>query len=85
MISCEQHDYIEIACMFRYPIKLTMHSGIVIECIAVDTTLNDNKLECIKVDFKEGETLIIIDDIAQLDVCIDNPHFHTISFNLPLA
>lgn len=39
MISCEQHDYIEIVCTFNYPIKLMMKSGQVIEGIALDTQI----------------------------------------------
>ena len=81
MITCDQYDYIEIVCTFRYPIKLTMKSGIVIECIAIDTKLNENKVECIKVNLKGDESLIVLDEISKLEVCVDNPHFHTVSFN----
>ncbi|HFU74774.1 MAG TPA: transcriptional antiterminator, partial [Arcobacter sp.] len=27
MISCHQYDYIEIACMYHYPVALTLKSG----------------------------------------------------------
>ncbi|WP_448245684.1 Rho-binding antiterminator [Thalassotalea agariperforans] len=80
MITCEHHDYIEIVCTFNYPIKLTMKSGVMIECIALDTKLNHNKVECIKVAHQECEKLIILDEIATLEVCIANPHFHSIAF-----
>lgn len=81
MISCEQHDYIEIACTFRYPIKLTMNTGVTIECNALDTKLNESKVECIKISLDQDEKLIVLDDIAILEVRIDNPHFHTICFS----
>ncbi|WP_281559954.1 Rho-binding antiterminator [Thalassomonas sp. RHCl1] len=81
MISCDQHDYIEIVCTFQYPIKLTMKTGIVVECIALDTKLNENRDECIKVDLNGAERLFILDNISVLEVCVDNPHFHTVSFN----
>ncbi len=81
MIPCDQYDYIEIVCTFRYPIELTMKSGIVIECIALDTALNENRVECIKVDLKGAESLVVLDDISILKVCVDNPHFKTVSFN----
>lgn len=80
MISCDQHDYIEIACTFRYPIKLTMNSGVIIECIALDTKLDENKIECIEVSLDDDERLIVLDDIAILEVRIDNPHFHIVCF-----
>lgn len=81
MISCDQYDYIEIVCMFRYSIKLTMKSGIVIDCVALDTKLNENKVECIKVNSKGAECLIVLNDIVTLEICIANPHFQLVSFN----
>jgi len=81
MITCIQYDHIEIVCTFRYPIKLTMKSGIVIECIALDTKLNENRDECIKVDLKGADSLIVLNDISVLEVCVNNPHFQLVSFN----
>ena len=81
MISCDQHDYIEIACTFRYPLKLTMKSGVVIECIAVDTKLNENKAECIKVLINGSDSLVVLTDVASLQVCVENPHFQQVIFN----
>ena len=81
MITCDQHDYIEIVCTFRYPIKLTMKSGAEIECIAFDTKLNENRAECINVIVNGVESLIVLEDISVLDVCVDNPHLRRLSFN----
>jgi len=55
MLTCDQHDYIEIVCTFRYPIKLTMKSGAVIECVALDTARNENSDENMKVDVSGSE------------------------------
>ena len=81
MISCQQYDYIEIACMYRYPIKLTMNSGTVIEAKALDTARNENREECIKVLMDGNEKLIVLDDIAMIEVTQSNPHFQTVSLN----
>ncbi len=81
MISCDQHDYIEIVCTFNYPVKLTMKAGNVIVCTALDTALNDKRAECIKVRLEEDECLIVLDDVSMLEVCVDNPHFHSICFS----
>lgn len=81
MISCEEYDYIEIACMHRYPIKLTMKSGEVLTGIALDTARNESRQECIKLKADGGETLVVLDDIAILDVGVDNPHFERVSFS----
>jgi len=58
-----------------------MKSGIVIECIALDTKLNENRDECIKVDLKGADSLIVLNDISVLEVCVNNPHFQLVSFN----
>ena len=82
MISCNEYDYIEIVCMYRYPIKITLKSGSVVNCIALDTQRNESREECIKVktDAEELETLVKLSNIATLEVCIENPHFKVVSF-----
>lgn len=80
MISCDQHDYIEIVCMYRYPLKLTMRSGTIIEGTALDTQRNDNKDECIKIEYHGNEQLIILSEIKKLEVTEDNPHVKEVLF-----
>lgn len=81
MISCNQHDYVEIVCMYQYPIKLTMKSGEVIECTALDTHYNSARGECIKVNVGGTDSEVIIDKISKLEVCIENPHFKQVCFS----
>ncbi|MDN3682249.1 Rho-binding antiterminator [Vibrio tapetis subsp. quintayensis] len=81
MISCEKYDYIEIACMHRYPIKLTMKAGSVLAGIALDTVRNESRQECLVISDDGGEVLVVLDDIAMLEVGIDNPHFESVSFS----
>jgi len=80
MISCQQYDYIEIACMYRYDIKLTMKSGTLLQAKALDTARNEDNKECIKVMSDEGERLIVLDEITLLEATHSNPHFQTVSF-----
>lgn len=81
MISCDQHDYVEIACTFRYPLKLTMKQGNIIEGIALDTKLNERKVECIKIGVEESERLVVLAEVSILEVCVDNPHFRIVCFD----
>ncbi|MFL1010420.1 Rho-binding antiterminator [Vibrio parahaemolyticus] len=81
MISCEKYDYIEIVCMHRYPIKLTMKSGEVMECTAVDTVRNDVKQECVLVKHDKCEKLVVLDNISLLEVLVDNPHFKSVQIS----
>ncbi len=81
MISCNQHDYIEIVCMYRYPIKLTLKSGEMVEGIAVDTQRDENRAECIKVDIEGVERLVVLEDIKMLEVTAENPHVQRVRFD----
>ena len=84
MIGCSEYDAIEIVCMFKYPIEITKKSGDVIQGVALDTKLNEQREECIQLALKgepeQGE-LIVLTDILKLIVCIDNPHFQNFKFN----
>lgn len=80
MINCEQHDHVEVACMFNYPVQLFMKSGEVIEGIALDTTHNNKKRECIKINQEGSDLLVVLDDITKMEVCVENPHFKEVSF-----
>ena len=80
MISCNEYGYIEIVCMHRYPIKLTMRSGEAIKGVAINTERNYAREECILVSIDSGQKLIVLDDIVKLEVSVENPHFEAISF-----
>ncbi|KJY83381.1 hypothetical protein TW81_10355 [Vibrio galatheae] len=75
MLSCSDYDYIEIVCLYRYPVRLHLKSGGNIEGVALDTKRNDNKQECIKLSVEGGERLVVLDELAELEVRVENPHF----------
>jgi len=81
MISCHQHDYIEISCVYRYLIRLTLRSGSKLDGIAIDTQLNDKQEECIKVDVDGVDQLIVLDSIHKMEVLTENPHFNQVIFD----
>lgn len=80
MISCNEHDYIEIACLFKYPIEITLKSGAIITGHALDTARDSQGEECIKIESDKNKVLIVLDLIAGLKITIDNPHFNEVSF-----
>lgn len=82
MVTCHQTDYVEIACMYRYPIKLTMRSGEELLGTALDTKWDENKQECIEIKTEDASTeLVVLEEISILEVQIDNPHFSKITFD----
>ncbi len=80
MISCSEYDYIEIVCLYRYPVRLTMKVGEAIRGVALDTIRNESRNECIKLNTDETDILVELDGIAKLEVLIDNPHFTEVIF-----
>lgn len=80
MISCSDYDYIEIVCLYHYPICLIMKSGDIISGTALDTQRNEVRAECIKISSDDTDVLVILDDISKLKVCVENPHFNEVSF-----
>lgn len=80
MISCSDYDYVEIVCLFHYPIKLTLKNGEVEEGIAKDTVRNADKAECIAIDTQSGVKQVVLDAVASLEVTVENPHFSRVSF-----
>ncbi|MCK6263426.1 Rho-binding antiterminator [Vibrio sp. ZSDE26] len=85
MISCNEYDYIEIVCLYRYPIELTLKSksnghNEVVNGIALDTARNEARQECIKILADGTETLVVLDTLVKLKVRVENPHFEEIIF-----
>ena len=80
MINCDDYDYIEIVCLYRYPIKLTTKSGAFIEGVALDVTLNESRMECIKMKVGGSDVSVLLDELTKLEVQVENPHFSEINF-----
>lgn len=81
MISCHEYDYIEIACMYHYPVKLTLSTGSEVTGIALDTARNDTKQECLKIEVNGVQALIILNQVSKLTALIDNPYFTVVNFS----
>ena len=81
MISCGNYDYIEIVCLFKYSIEITLKSGEVVSGKALDTAKNSLGEECIKLLTQDSELLVVLDSIAKMKVTMDNPHFQEVAFD----
>lgn len=47
MITCDQSDYLEIACLYRIPIALDWADGRRVEGIPLDTGYSEQREECL--------------------------------------
>ena len=78
MIACQIHDYVEIACMYQYEVKLTHNSGTTYQGKAMDTGYDDQRKECIKLETDRGILQLVLDELVRMDAVADNPHFKSV-------
>jgi Rho-binding antiterminator len=80
MISCHLHDFIEIACMYRYRVRLTLRDGSTLSGIAQDTAVESNQREVLKLETANGMVKIDQDDLESMQAVDSNPHFSSVDF-----
>jgi len=82
MIACDQHDFIEIACMYHLKVVLKLKTGDEITGIAQDTILNDERDECVKLLMENlSSEAIALSHISTMCAINQNPHFDCVKFN----
>ncbi|MEO3678216.1 Rho-binding antiterminator [Rheinheimera sp. FR7-31] len=81
MLKCDLHDYIEIVCLYHYPLKLTLSSGAVLTGTALTTRYNDQRQECLVIQQHQAKQQVLLEDIALLEVTVQNPHLQQVRFN----
>ena len=77
MISCHQHDYIEIACLYRLRLRLTLIDGVSLEGQALDTGSRQGR-EWLTLSIGDEEREIDLDRIRRITALDRNPHFQAI-------
>ena len=85
MISCDLHDYIEIACMYRLPIELQLKDGATQQGTAMDIKKNTSGEECLllssdQTDSSAESSLVVLDQIKTMCALVSNPHFNVVNF-----
>jgi Rho-binding antiterminator len=79
-ISCELHDYPEIACMYGYRVKLTLKDQQIIEGKAVDVLTTAEKREFMVIDNGCEQQQIEVNQLGKMQVLTANAKFKEISF-----
>ncbi|WP_025823330.1 Rho-binding antiterminator [Shewanella marina] len=81
MISCDRHDYIEIACLYRLHIELSLLDGSKIEGIANTTitkTVAGAKQEYLILGVNGEAHEVALEQIKTMRAIETNPHFDVI-------
>ncbi|MDX8127842.1 Rho-binding antiterminator [Methylomonas sp. OY6] len=75
-ISCELHDYLEIACLYGYQVRLTLKDQQILEGQAIDTMTSPEKREYRRIEDKQIE----LNQIKKLQVLTPKAKFQEIVF-----
>ncbi|QHJ10738.1 hypothetical protein FX988_00959 [Paraglaciecola mesophila] len=80
-MKCAEQDYIEIACLYKMPIILTLRHGDNVKGVAKDTVYDKHKRECIVLESSTGELSVALTLIQSMQAQEANPHFSLIHFS----
>ena len=80
MLNCHLHDYIELACLYRLNVRLMPKAGDPVDGIAKDVVLNEDRQECLLIDIKGKECLIVLVELKSMQALQENSHFDLIEF-----
>jgi Rho-binding antiterminator len=81
MISCQLHDYIEIACLYRYRVSLQLKNGSHVEGVAETTRTTSDKKEYLSLSTHDKTIDADFDEIRALVALTPNPHFNVVEFD----
>jgi len=82
MISCDKHDYVEIACLYKFPVSIELKTGEKYAGTATNVTFNQIKEECLLLtETEQGDQLFELTSIKSMTAQRENPHFSTVILN----
>jgi Rho-binding antiterminator len=79
-ISCELHDYLEIACLYGYRVKLTLKDHQIIEGKALDVLTTVEKREYLVIDSGHEQQQIESNQLSKMQVLTANAKFKEVAF-----
>jgi Rho-binding antiterminator len=80
MISCQLHDYIEIACVYRLKVKATLADDSSQQGTAVDTRTTADKKEYLVLETETGSQQVELEQLKTLKAIESTPHFDEVTF-----
>lgn len=78
-IACELHDYIEIACMYGYRVKLMLLEHRSLEGKAIDVMIDQDKREFLIIDNGERQK-VDLSEIVEMETRTPGAKFQKIRF-----
>ncbi len=78
-ISCELHDFVEVACLYGYQLKLILKNNEILEGKAIDIVNFPEKRECLVID-NASRQYIELTQLAKMQVLTPNAKFSEVVF-----
>lgn len=78
-ISCELHDFVEVACMYGYQLKLILKNNQIVEGKALDIVTSPKKRECLVIDSDEIQQ-VELTQLVKMQVLTPNAKFSEVIF-----
>jgi Rho-binding antiterminator len=78
-VSCELHDYLEIACLYAYQVRLILKDHQIIEGKAIDTMTTAEKREYLLIDNGKKQPIELM-QIKKMQVLTANAQFSEVVF-----
>ena len=78
-ISCELHDFVEVACMYGYRLRLILKNDQVIEGKAIDIVNSPEKRECLVIE-GDSRQCIELTQLIRMQVLTPNAKFSEVNF-----
>ncbi len=81
LIPCDLHDYVEIACLYGYRVRLKLKNGLIVEGCAQDVTTSAEKREFLVIEcYQQWQQHIALDSLAEMRVLTPQAKFKTVYF-----
>lgn len=85
IISCDLHDYIEIACMHHYRVELELKGGEILDGKAVDVITSPEKREFLVIESGGQKQEVELTQLHKMTALTPNASFKEVEFKHPFA
>lgn len=80
-ISCDLHDYIEVACMYGYRVRLILKDQTIVEGKAKDILTDTEKREFLLLETSSGSQQVELISLDKMEVLTPGARFSEIIFS----
>ena len=80
IIDCELHDYIEVACMYGYQVRLILKNQQIFEGKAKDIVTTAEKREFLIIDNEQGSQEVELIQLKKMQILTPNAQFKEVVF-----